>query len=201
MSVNPTNFFTRWEVKPIWEIKYPSKFAGLSPTDFIEIFGVDRGSLDVSHNWEKINSVERFNQGWKAKPTDFTITIAVKERGRGFEWLRRLSMGKRMFDISCSLWRRENTDAENDFDNSLDLPATPAGDNGMDTWVQWLDGFEKYVGCVVNREGQTIEIGEIPVREFEIVFLERDIEGSENFNENLISQGSSPPITDDELGI
>jgi hypothetical protein len=189
----------RWEVKPIWKVSYPSVKIG-SPTGNFTIFGVDRSSLDVSRNWEKINSVERFNQGFVAKPTDFTITIAVKERSEEFEKLRRLAFGAIYFDIQCDVLKRINADGAEvtHGDNQHGF-----GDEVASSYVQWLDGFEKYIGCLVQREGQTIEIGAIPVREFEIVFLEREIKNSISgiFNDDLISDGDGSFTDLDDLGI
>ena len=189
------------EVKPIWKIFFPSEKASVPLEDPIVLFGVDRSSLDVVRNWEKINSVEYFNQGFAAKPTDFTITISIKERSASFEKLRRLSFGAIYFDIHCDILRKTHAT----------LGTITHGDNqhgfepkeDADKYVQWLDGFEKYLGCLVEREGQTIEIGTIPIREFEIVFLEREIMTSisGDFNTTLISEGdgSFPDLA--ELGI
>lgn len=193
--------FLRWEVKPIWKIAYPSERIG-APTDFFTLFGVDRSSLDVNRNWEKINSVEQFNQGFAAKPTDFTITIAIKERSAEFEKFRRLDFGAIYFDIQCDILRKKTADGG----------IVTHGDNqhgfgdekeAASTYVQWLDGFEKYIGCLVGRTGQTVDVGMIPIREFEVVFLERELMPSisGNFNTNLISDGDGSFADMDELGI
>lgn len=197
-DINSKNFL-RWEVKPIWKIRYPSEKIG-APTEDFTIFGVDRSSLDVNRNWEKINSVERFNQGFAAKPTDFTMTIAVKERTSEFEKLRRLAFGAIYFDIQCDILRKKTADSGvvTHGDNQHGF-----GDEEETTYVQWLDGFEKYIGCLVQREGQTVEIGTIPIREFEIVFLEREIMESisGDFNDELISDGDGSFTDLEDLGI
>jgi len=194
--------FLRWEVKPIWKVRYKSEKIG-APTDGeFFLYGVDRGSLDVVRNWEKINSVEYFNQGFAAKPTDFTITIAIKERSDAFEKIRRLSFGAIYFDIECDILRKTSADSgeithgdnQHGFGDEKELPSK---------YVHWLDGFEKYIGCLVEREGQTVEIGTIPIREFEVIFLEREIMTSisGDFNTTLISEGDGSFPDLDELGI
>jgi len=191
--VNPD--FMRWEVKPIWKISYPSTLTGSNPTSF-QIYGVDRGSMDITRNWDKIHSVEQFNQGFVAKPTDFTITIAVKEQGETFEKLRRLAKGGILFDVECDLLR--------------DASGIPVGDRSYDrlieqgeTFTPWLQGFEQFLGCVVNREGQTIEQATFPVREFEITFLRHAIKeittGDFAASKLMEGDGSYPGL--DELNI
>lgn len=187
----------RWEVKPIWKIRYPSGKSGAEQEGEFVIFGVDRVNLDISRNWEKINSVEQFNQGFAAQPTDFTITIAVKERGSEFEKLRHLSMTATYFDIECDVLKKNESGTITYGDNQHGF-----GSATQEDYVQWLDGFEKYVGCLVNREGQTVEIGGIPIREFEIVFLERQIKTSANFNaDEIIKEGNGvfPTLEDINL--
>lgn len=192
MSIQPTNKdFLRWEVKPIWKIFFPSELAGGDQTSFT-IYGVDRGSLDISRNWEKIQSVEQFNQGWIVKPTDFTFTLAVKENGDAFEKIRRLGKGGQMFDVECDLLR---------------INDQIYGDRKIDhegvTGTDWMRGFERYLGCVVNREGQTIEQATFPVREFEIVFLQHAIKQIANGDYEAIElregDGRYPQLN--ELGI
>ncbi len=192
--------FLRWEVKPIWRVYYPSSKIG-TPEDSFTIFGVNRGALDIVRNWEKVNSVEVFNQGWVKKPSDMTFTIAVKERSESFEKLRRLSKSGAYFDIECDILRRTGAEGgtithgsnQHDFGNEEE-----------DNFVHWLDGFEKYIGCVVNREGQTVEIATMPVREFEIVFLDHVIKESisGNFNSDIELEegdGSNPTLDDINL--
>ena len=183
--------FLRWEVKPIWSIVFPSILVGIEEGSF-KIFGVDRGSLDIVRNWEKIQSVEQFNQGFVAKPEDFTFTIAVKERGASFERLRRLAIGGILFDITCGLLvetsgpaygdrpEESGSDAiyEEDEDGNpvLDEDGNPVLITpAVDSYIPWMDGFEKYQGCLVQREGQTVELASFPVREFECEFLRHQI--------------------------
>ena len=165
MSINDPNFkpkdFLRWEVKPVWTVYFPSELAGGTQSSFT-IYGVDRGSLDIARNWDKIHSVEQFNQGFVAKPEDFTFTIAIKERGDAFEKFRRLAKGGVMFDVECDLLR-----------DTSDQPygSRPEEHTEDASYEPWMKGFEKYKGCVVMREGQTIELATFPVREFECEFL------------------------------
>lgn len=160
-----TDKFLLFNVKPIWKLTYPSKLLGPSETKTYVIYGVDRGSLDISRNWTKIHSVEQFNQGFVATPEDFTVTIAVKEHGEAFEALRRCGKSAMMFDIECDILRTTTDGADIDYNSE-----------GSDTDDEidedpWMDGFEKFIGCMIQREGQTIDPGTFPVREFEISFL------------------------------
>ena len=183
--------FLRWEVKPIWKIGYPSTLIGI-PEKTFTIYGVDRGGLDIVRNWEKIHSVEQFNQGFVAKPEDYTFTIAVKERGEAFERVRRLSIGGILFDIECGLLRETDSSIYGDRpEENVDV--------GLEDYIPWLDGFEKYKGCVVQREGQTVELATFPVREFECEFLRHAILSSKNFNkttELVEGDGTHPHLTD-----
>jgi hypothetical protein len=192
MSIQPTNKdFLRWEVKPIWRIYFPSSLVGGDQSSFT-IYGVDRGSLDISRNWEKIHSVEQFNQGYVVKPSDFTFTIAVKENGDAFEKLRRLGKGGQMFDVECDLLRINDQIYG-------DRPEEHDGESGTD----WMRGFEKYLGCVINREGQTVDLATFPVREFEIMFLQHAIKqiGSGDFEAEELREGDGRYPQLDELGI
>lgn len=163
--------FLLFNVKPVWKIYFPSTLTGsvYTNTSEIIIYGVDRGSLDISRNWIKVHSVEQYNQGFVATPSDFTVTIAIKEHGDAFELIRRLGMSATLFDIYCDI---------------LIIPAPEGPFTGDSSSANaWMRGFEKFIGCVVNREGQTIDVGTFPVREFEIMFLRHEIaEVDSNFN-------------------
>jgi len=184
--------FLRWEVKPVWVVYYPSELIGGEQESF-QIFGVDRGSLDISRNWDKIHSVEQFNQGWKAKPTDFTFTIAVKENGDSFEKMRRLSKGGIMFDVHCDVLRI----------NDKIYGDRPEEHEEDDEYTPWMTGFEKYMGCIVLREGQTVDLAEFPVREFEVGFLRHAIKqvDSGEFEAEELVEGDGRYPSLDELGI
>ena len=167
--------FLWWEVKPYWTISAPSVIVG-TPTVEFPIYGVERSSGEINRDWERIHSVEQFNQGYVAKPEDIRFTIALKEHGPAFEKLRRLAKGGIIFDVTCNLIRDD------------DDPSIRAGDDEGelldDDYVQWMDGFEKYIGCVVSRESQTIEIGTFPIREFECMALRHAILEPESGNYN-----------------
>ena len=191
--------FLRWEVKPIWKVRYPSVLVSAVADETFTIFGVDRGGLDIVRNWDKIHSVEQFNQGFVAKPEDFTFTIAIKERGSAFEKVRRLAMGGVLFDVSCSLVKEADETAiygdrpeesgvpeipvlDDDGNPVLDADGNPIVTPATPAYIPWMDGFEKYNGCIVQREGQTVELATFPVREFECEFLRHQIMKSSNFN-------------------
>jgi len=189
-----------FKVKPVWRVLTPSSLIG-TPSLTKDLYGVDRGGLDVVRNWEKISSVEQFNQGWADHPTDYTITIAIKTKGTPFEILRRLSAGKEMFDI--------------ELDILMDSASKPVGSHrpdeatalGLPTgWVPWMVGFESYLGCVVQREGRTIEIGGLPVQEFECSFLHREIRPLEDYYGYTTSaieegDGTTPSIDLSEINL
>lgn len=158
--------FLLFNVKPIWKLIFPSGLITDTrhPKSPIVIYGVDRGSLDVSRNWVKIHSVEKHNQGFVKTPSDHVFTIAVKEHGEGFEALRRLDFSATMFDIVLDILRTGTSGADIDYNSE--------GENDTLGYEPWMEGFEKYKGCLVNRIGQTIDIGAFPIREYEIVFLE-----------------------------
>ncbi len=156
--------FLRWEVKPVWIVAVKSEMVGAVSEYEFEILGLNRSAGDISRNWEKVHSVEQFNQGRVAKPSDFTITVAIKENGIPFEAMRRISKGAIEFDIRCDLI--------NDVVSHTDSPTMNIANRNV-----WLKGFEKFLGCVVSRESQTIEIAEFPVREFECDALRHVIMG------------------------
>ena len=185
--------FLRWEVKPIWRVTYPSVLVSATGQKSFTIFGVDRGSLDIVRNWEKIHSVERFNQGFVPKPGDYTFTIAVKENGDSFEKMRRLGKGGIMFDVECDLLRV----------NDQVYGDRPEEHTEDSTYTPWLQGFEQYLGCVINREGQTIEVATFPVREFEILFLQYAIKeiSTGEFSAGTLTEGDGRFPRLDELGI
>ena len=164
MGLENNNDFLRWDVKPVWIIVVKSEITGIASEYEFEILGLNRSAGDINRNWEKVHSVEQFNQGRIAKPSDFTITIAIKENGNAFEAMRRISKGGIEFDIRC--------DFINDVSSHQDSPTTNIANKDV-----WLKGFEKFIGCVVMRESQTIEIAEFPVREFECDALRHSILG------------------------
>ena len=156
--------FLRWEVKPVWIVVVKSEITGVVAEYEFEILGLNRSAGDINRNWEKVHSVEQFNQGRIAKPSDMTITVALKENGNSFEAMRRISKGAIEFDIRCDLI--------NDVTSHKDSPTINAAGKQV-----WLKGFEKFIGCIVDRESQTIEIAEFPVREFECDALRHEIMG------------------------
>ena len=172
--------FLWWEVKPVWKVSAPSVIVG-TPTINFTIFGVERSSGEINRDWERIHSVEQFNQGFVAKPADIRFTIAVKEHGHAFEQLRRLAKGAIIFDVTCDLIRDDIAESGHYGDNKGELSDAD--------FIQWMDGFEKYIGCVVARESQTIEIGTFPIREFECMALRHVILESENYNEDSLVEG------------
>jgi len=180
MSDN-NNDFLRWEVKPVWIVSFKSEIVGAgSGTHSFEVLGLNRSAGDINRNWEKIHSVEQFNQGRAAKPSDFTITLAVKENGDAYEALRRLSKGAIEFDIRCDLIA----------DSAGIIQGQP---NAANKHV-WMKGFEKFIGCVVTRESQTIEIAEIPVREFECDALRHVILGYDTLKQLVEGDGTFPAV-------
>ena len=158
--------FLRWEVKPLWILRFPSQIVvELTAQKQVEIYGVNRSVGDITRDWEIIHSVEEFRQGYVAKPSDIRFTIALKEHGKAYEILRRLAKGGILFDVECTII---------DNDDYLDNPITPTN---LTTGAvfNWMRGFERYVGCVVSRESQTIDIAEFPVREFECLALRHQL--------------------------
>ena len=193
-DIKNNNDFLWWEVKPFWTVSAPSVIVGDPKEEAIfAVYGVERSSGEINRDWERIHSVEQFNQGYVAKPEDIRFTIAIKEHGEAFEKLRRLAKGGIIFDVTCDLIRD-------------DTPADiRAGDNEgelvSENYVQWMDGFERYIGCVVARESQTIEIGTFPIREFECMALRHVIlepeSGNYNSDTNLVEgDGSFPSFAD-----
>ena len=162
--VKNNNDFLKWEVKPVWKVIVKSEITGIASEYGFEILGLNRSAGDINRNWEKVHSVEQFNQGRVAKPSDFTITIAIKENGNSFEAMRRISKGAIEFDIKCDLI--------NDVPSHADSPTQNIAGSKV-----WMQGFEKFIGCVVMRESETIEIAEFPVREFECDALRHEIMG------------------------
>ena len=176
--------FLRWDVKPVWIVSVVSEIVGSDVGTYeFEILGLNRSAGDINRNWEKVHSVEQFNQGRVAKPSDFTITIAIKENGDAFEAMRRISKGAIEFDIRCDL-------IDDVASHSNSPTKNIAGKN------VWLKGFEKFVGCIVMRESQTIEIAEFPVREFECDALRHVIFGVEIGDLDLIEGDGTFPMTE-----
>ena len=186
--INPD--FIKWDVKPIWSVSIPSEVVGTSPTispQTIEIFGVNRTVGDIGRDWERIHSVEQFNQGYIAKPSDIRFTLAVKEQGYSFEAMRRIGIGGLLFDVICDLVIDTGTGQTVQNPQTLNN-SWLQGPN--DQGVIEIGGYERYVGCIVVRESQTIEIGEIPVREFECMALRRAI--SDGLKELIEGDGTYP---------
>lgn len=182
MSIENNNDFLRWDVKPVWIISFKSDIIGTGAGEYsFEVLGLNRSAGDISRNWEKIHSVEQFNQGRAAKPGEFTITIAVKENGDAYEALRRLAVGAVEFDIRCDLI--------SDVVSHQDSPVVNAAGKHV-----WMKGFEKFVACVCMRESQTIEIAEIPVREFECDALRHIIMGYKTLKALVEGDGTYPTV-------
>jgi len=181
--VKNNNDFLRWEVKPVWIVSVKSEMTGIKAEYDFEILGLNRSAGDINRNWEKVHSVEQFNQGRVAKPSDYTITIALKETGNSFEAMRRISAGAIEFDIRCDLI--------NDVPSHLDSETKNIAGSKV-----WMRGFEKFLGCVVTRESQTIEIAEFPVREFECDALRHVIFGVDAEDIDLIEGDGTFPMTE-----
>ena len=176
--VENNNDFLRWEVKPVWIVTFKSDIIGSGAGEYsFEVLGLNRSAGDINRNWEKIHSVEQFNQGRAAKPGDYTITLAIKENGNAFEAMRRLSKGAIEFDVRCDLIQETESDI---------------GNTNLAGKHVWMKGFEKFLGCVVTRESQTIEIAEMPVREFECDALRHVILGYDTLKELIEGDGTYP---------
>ena len=181
--VKNNNDFLRWDVKPVWIVSVKSEITGIAAEYEFEILGLNRSAGDISRNWEKVHSVEQFNQGRVAKPSDYTITIAIKETGNSYEAMRRISKGAIEFDIRCDLINDVASHQDSEIEN---IAGTKV----------WMKGFEKFVGCIVMRESQTIEIAEFPVREFECDALRHVIFGVDEEDLDLIEGDGTFPMTE-----
>ena len=163
--------FKTWDVKLIWTVTMPSELF-TPPLEFtpetFEIFGVDRGSISISRPLTRINSLERYNQGYQHGVPDIRLTIFTKESGLSFEKLRRLSTTQMPFDVSLVLATDMDTSSE-------DNPA-----QGI-----WIDGYEEYLGCRVTNERTNYTVAEFPVREFECMALRRRLLATEDLELNL----------------
>ena len=166
---NAKKAFLRWEVKPVWYVVYPSQAIG-GTQKTVPIFGVDRSMPDIVRDYARIHSVEQFNQGYVPRPSDFRITLALKENGAAFEVMRRLAIGGIMFDVYCDILSDDNptpninqsTYTEDELENFYGTWMTKIT-NGKVV----IGGMEKFIGCVVTRESSTVDVGIMPVREFE----------------------------------
>ena len=181
--VKNNNDFLRWDVKIVWIVSVKSEITGIASEYEFEILGLNRSAGDISRNWEKVHSVEQFNQGRVAKPSDYTITIAIKETGNSYEAMRRISKGAIEFDIRCDLINDVASHQDSEIEN---IAGTKV----------WMKGFEKFVGCIVMRESQTIEIAEFPVREFECDALRHVIFGVDEEDLDLIEGDGTFPMTE-----
>lgn len=181
-----------WEVKPIFRVTYPSTLIGVGDgANEFTVWGVNRASGEINRNWEVIHSVERHNQGYKKMPSDLTITIAVKEQSHSFEMLRRLGKSGTMFDLEYDLLKNvdDNVSESNDYSK-----------------YSWMQGFEEWKGCIITRESQTIEIGDIPIREFECIALDHTLQSPDGdqdpdglYGTVAKSEGSGVPPDMDDL--
>jgi len=174
---NAKKAFLRWEVKPVWYVVYPSQAIG-GTQKTVPIFGVDRSMPDIVRDYARIHSVEQFNQGYVPRPSDFRITLALKENGAAFEVMRRLAIGGIMFDVYCDILSDDNptpninqsTYTEDELENFYGTWMTKIT-NGKVV----IGGMEKFIGCVVTRESSTVDVGTMPVREFECMALKHSI--------------------------
>lgn len=169
--------FLKWEVKPVWYILYPSQAIGGSHKT-VPIFGVDRTMPDIVRDYARIHSVEQFNQGYVPRPSDFRITLALKENGAAFEVMRRVAIGGILFDVYCDILSDDNPTPN--INQSVYEPEELERFYG--TWMTTIrngkvviGGMEKFIGCVVTRESSTVDVGAIPVREFECMALKHAI--------------------------
>jgi hypothetical protein len=181
MSVNNNRDFLRWEIKPIWKVVFKSIMNGSEAAAYeFEILGLNRSNSEITRNWEKIHSVEQFNQGRTVKPSDFIFTIAVKENGKAYEALRRLAIGGVEFDVQCDLIQDVASHSNSPVNNPANVHV-------------WMKGFEKFYGCVITRESVPIEIATMPVREFQCDALRHGImqynADSDSFSEIIEGDG------------
>lgn len=179
--------FLEWDVKPVFTVDYPSEATGNDSQGSFQVFGLESASGELMRNYEYINSVEQHLQGYKKMASELTITLVVKEQGGAFEKLRRLGKSGTLFDVSCNLVKNI-TSSEHRGGSHENAP-------------EWMDGFEQWIGCIINRESQTIEIGDIPVREFECMALSHRIKTADNYNTASVDEGDGvPPSLSDVMG-
>lgn len=185
MSLNEE--MLEWEVKPILKVIYPSSLVSTETTNFL-IYGLERASGEIVRNYEYINSVEQHLQGYKKMPSDLRVTIVEKEQGEAFEKLRRIGKAGELFDVVMSLVRDQDANVEGGHDYAT---------------AEWMEGFEAWKGCIITRESQTIEIGDIPLREFECMSLRHSIKpvtaSDTDYNTKEVEEGSGIPPTLSDL--
>ena len=169
--------FLKWEVKPVWYIVYPSQAVG-GTQKTVPIFGVDRSMPDIVRDYARIHSVEQFNQGYVPRPSDFRITLALKENGAAFEVMRRVSIGGILFDVYCDILSDDNPTPNINRSTYTEAELESFYGTWMTSIVNGkvvIGGMEKFIGCVITRESSTVDIGAIPVREFECMALKHAI--------------------------
>ena len=188
MSIVNNNDFLKWDVKPIWTASYPSVIEGGTNFQTIELFGSNRSVADIGREWEVVHSIDQFRQGYVAKPSDIRFTIAVKEQTYSFEAMRRIAIGGILFDVICDIAVDPIAGGAVGDVESPQQGTWLRGPNSSGSIV--IGGYEKYIGCVVVRESQTIETGEIPIREFECLALRRSI--SDGLKELIEGDGTYP---------
>lgn len=170
MSLNEN--FKTWDVKLIWQVIYPSTLLGGEGDNTFEVFGVDRSSITISRNLTRINSLEQYGQGYLNGVPDIRVTILEKESGPSFDLMRRLSASNIPFDLELQLINSESDNqAEND----------------------WMDGYEKFLGCRVVNERTNYGIAEFPVREFECMALRHQV--SKGSGEITLENGETVTVT------
>lgn len=177
-----------WDVKPVWKLWFPSELTGETSPTSVQIFGVNRADSEINRNWEKIHSVEQHNQGFKNMPDDITVTIAVKEQSNGFEVMRRLGIAAIPFDLELDIVvEGENLSTYDEGGNSV----TAISNYELNDYAtkHWMEGYDTYIGCIVNRESQTIDIGDIPVREFECLALRHQVKSHDQWNSGILTEG------------
>lgn len=148
--------FKGWDVRLIWNVRYPSSlYTATGVGSNFEVYGADRSSISIARNLTRINSLEQYNQGYINGVPDIRITIFEKEEGPSFELLRRLSARNIPFDVELNLY--------------------PAGEDNDFGMGDWMNGYEKFLGCRVINERSNYNIAEFPVREFECMALRHSI--------------------------
>lgn len=175
MSVpNLSGNYKTWDVKLLWHVAYPSLlFTSSADKEGIELLGVDRGSISITRPLTRINSLDRYNQGFIDGVPDIRVTVFTKEAGSGFEAMRRLAATKIPFDVQLNL-------ASENIPNSEDNPH-----EGI-----WMEGYEEFLGCRVTSERTNYAIADFPVREFECMGLRHYINSSTGYSALIEGDGT-----------
>ena len=134
-------------------VRYPSAWVGTAGQP--KIIGlIDSFAPRKTTPHDAIHSLSEHGQGFASRPGEYIVEITTKPFGDGFDILQACQNGDRYFDIILQ--------PLDEYEGITEEQTEGLGNNPS----AWSPGYEVFIGCKVNDEGERYAVGTVPTVTF-----------------------------------